>query len=124
MATKRKRVNVSFTPEELTRVRSQAKRMGLSISELLRRLSFGYQALIPDDIPFVPVISQLLETNAEQARLGNQLKQVLDGDDTPLSPATIGQIETLIAKIRETQIPLRQGVTTALALIQTESRDL
>nr|WP_316978943.1 hypothetical protein [Shumkonia mesophila] len=94
------------------------------MSELLRRLSFGYQALIPDDIPFVPVIRQLLETNAEQARLGNQLKQVLDGEDTPFSPATIGQIKTLIAKILETQGPLCQGAATTLTLIRTESRDL
>ena len=118
MSTTRKRINVSFTPEELARVRALAKQLGLSVSELLRRLSFGYRALNPDDIPFVPAIRHLLEVNAEQANLGNQLKQILDADDAPLSPATIRQIDRLITEIRDIQHILRRDAEAALTLIQ------
>ena len=115
MATNRKRMNVSFTPEELSRVRALSKQLGLSMSELLRRLVLAYDALDPVSLPIFLPTQRLLEINAQQVRLGNQLKQALDSDEAPRSPATIRRIEKLVTEIGEVQHSLRRSAEEALA---------
>jgi hypothetical protein len=110
MATTRNRILVSFTPEEKDQVTALADQVKLSVSELLRRLVLGHR--LPDARDFVSAqaIRDLLKVNADQARLGNLMKLLLDVGDADLSPATLARIDALLAAILETQADLRAGV--------------
>jgi Ribbon-helix-helix protein, copG family. len=110
MATARDRVKVSFTDEEKARVQALAAQLRLNRSELLRRLVLGHR--LPDAQDFVnaQAIRDLLKVNADQARLGNLMKLLLDVGDADLTPATLARIDALLESIHQTQVELRAVV--------------
>lgn len=110
MATTRNRILVSFTDDEKIQVQTLADQVKLSISELLRRLVLGHR--LPDANNFVSAqaIRDLLKVNADQARLGNLMKLLIDESDGALSPATLAEIRKLLEAIYQTQAELRASV--------------
>ena len=110
MATTRDRVKVSFTDDERAQVDALAKQLHLSISELLRRLVLGHR--LPDASDFVAAeaIRDLLKINADQARLGNLLKLLIDEADGSLDAATLAQVRNLLEAIYGVQADLRDSV--------------
>lgn len=109
MPTKRKRILVSFTPEEKADIRMKAGQIYTSISEFLRGLILGYGMPKPEAFEYCHAIRDLLKVNADQARLGNLLKLALDNGGKDLAPTTISQMEDLMADIRNNQDSLREG---------------
>ncbi|MBE0532915.1 MAG: hypothetical protein IH626_19005 [Rhodospirillales bacterium] len=112
MPTKRKRILVSFTPEEKADVKMKADQIYTSISEFLRGLILGHRMPKPEAFEYCHAIGDLLKVNADQARLGNLLKLALDNGGKDLAPRTISQMEDLMADIRDTQEGLRASVET------------
>ncbi|WP_316978942.1 plasmid mobilization protein [Shumkonia mesophila] len=112
MPTKRKRILVSFTPEEKADVEMKADQIYTSISEFLRGLILGHGMPKPEAFEYCHAIRDLLTVNADQARLGNLLKLALDVGGKDLAPMIVSQIEDLITDIRKTQDTLRDGVET------------
>ena len=110
MATTRDRVKVSFTDEEKARVQALADQVKLSVSELLRRLVLGHQLPDAQDFVSAQAIRDLLKINADQARLGNLLKLLIDEADGNLQPAMLEQIRNLLEAIYAVQADLRAGV--------------
>jgi hypothetical protein len=110
MATSRSRILVSFTDEEKAQVQSLADQLRLSISELLRRLVLGHRLPDAQDFVSAQAIRDLLKINADQARLGNLLKLLIDEADGNLQPATLAQIRNLLEAIYAVQADLRAGV--------------
>lgn len=110
MATDRKRILVSFTDDERAQVQALADQVKLSVSELLRRLVLGHHLPDPTDFQAAQAIRDLLKINADQARLGNLLKLVVDDTDGRLTPAVLDQIRDLLESIHAVQADLRAGV--------------
>lgn len=110
MTTFRHRLKVSFTMEELARVKDSAARVRLSVSEFLRRLSLGYPMPDPRDFAEAQKIRDILKVNADLARLGNLLKLTLDAADGAFDKLTIFRIEDLIAEMRGTQMIIRESL--------------
>lgn len=110
MATERHRILVSFTPEELERIKAQADQFKLSMSEMLRRFSLGQHLPDPSDFVAAQAIRDLLKINADQARLGNLLLMAIDESDSTWSPALLGRVDGLVAEIRDTQAALKAMV--------------
>lgn len=110
MATTHYRLSVTLTPEEKVQVKTLADQVRLTMSELLRRLVLGHR--LPDANNFVSAqaIRDLLKINADQARLGNLMKLLIDESDGALSPATLAEIRKLLEAIYATQADLRAGV--------------
>lgn len=109
MATKRHRIKVSFTEEEMPRVRQQAEQYKLYISEMLRRFALGESLPDPANFAGAEAIRNLLKINADQARLGNLLKLALDESDGTWPPAMVARIDALLVEIGEVQATLKAG---------------
>lgn len=109
MATNRHRILVSFTDEEMERVRKQAEQYKLSISEMLRRFVLGDHLPDPATFAGAEAIRNLLKVNADQARLGNLLKLALDESDGTWPPAMTARIDGLLTQIGEVQTALKDG---------------
>jgi len=110
MATDRHRLLVSFTPEELERVRPQAAQYKLSISEMLRRFALGQHLPNPADFASAQSIRDLLKINADQARLGNLLKLALDESDGTWPAPMVARIDALLVEIDNVQTALKANV--------------
>ncbi|WP_096704150.1 conjugal transfer protein TraJ [Magnetospirillum sp. 15-1] len=110
MATDRHRIKVSFTDEEMERVRKQADQFKLSISEMLRRFALGERLPDPSTFAGAEAIRNLLKVNADQARLGNLLKLALDESDGTWPPAMVARIDALRVEIGEVQAALSAAV--------------
>lgn len=110
MPTDRHRVKVSFTPEELERVKAQADQFKLSVSEMLRRFVLGQHLPDPTDFADAQAVRDLLKVNADQARLGNLLKLAIDESDGTWPSVTMARIDGLLGQIDEVQASLKAGV--------------
>lgn len=110
MATTRDRVKVSFTDEEKIQVQALADQVRLSVSELLRRLVLGHRLPDAQDFVSAQAIRDLLKINADQARLGNLLKLLIDEADGNLQPATHDQVRNLLEAIYAVQADLKAAV--------------
>lgn len=110
MASTRKRILVSFTPDERVAVNALATQLKLSVSELLRRLVLGHRLPDPNAFAAAEGIRELLKVNADQARLGNLLKLALDESDGHWPPALVARVDTVLAEIGATQAALKLGV--------------
>lgn len=110
MATNRHRVKVSFTDEEMERVKAQADQFQLSMSEMLRRFALGEHLPDPSNFAAARSIRDLLKINADQARLGNLLKLALDESDGTWPPPLMARIDGLMVDIHDTQAALKAAV--------------
>ncbi len=110
MATTRKRIKVSYNEDELAEVDRQRKRVRLDRSEYLRRISLGHHLPDGGDFAGAKAIRDLLSVNADQTRLGNLVKLVLDEADGQFSAPIIARLNDLVAEIRATQASIREKV--------------
>ena len=93
-------VKTYMTAAERDRVYDEAKRLGLSSSEYMRRVVTGLRLPQPGNAQSV---RDLMKINADQARLGNLFKLALD-EGTDL------ELEGLMGMIAETQVLLKSKV--------------
>ena len=114
MATKRKRILVSFTEEERAKVDALADQLKLSVSELLRRLVLAQRLPKAEDFVAQRSILDLMRINADLARLGNLFKMALD---EPLSQEMFQQLHTITAEIRDTQYDLKASARAIHAMV-------
>lgn len=110
MATKRKRILVSFTPDELQKVDALKDQVRLSRSELIRRLALGQPLPNPERFARAEAIRDLLKVNADLARLGNLQEMILtEGEDSP-TRTDKDRLLSLCEDIRDTQAQLKSLV--------------
>ncbi|PCI26487.1 conjugal transfer protein TraJ [Candidatus Kaiserbacteria bacterium] len=107
MATDRHCVKTYLNVDEKAQLDSMCAQMKLSSSELLRRLLTNRHLPSAADFAASEGILKLLEVNADQARLGNLLKLMLD---EPLSEDVLRKFEELTNDIRSTQDELKATV--------------
>lgn len=110
MATKRHRLLVSFTPDELNQVKAMADQFKLPVSEMLRRFALGETLPDPSTFAGAQSIRDLLKVNADQARLGNLLKLALDESDGTWPAPMLARIDGLMAQIQDVQNQLKASV--------------
>lgn len=94
------------TPAEKAELQALADRTGQTFSELVCRLTSGQQPMAANDKHLI--VRDLLKINADQARLGNLLKLILD-DESLVLPAGM-DFRGLFDSIRETQDLLKTKV--------------
>ena len=113
-AAKKKRLNpvlvkVYMSAEEKAEVAAAAVRLGLSVSEYVRRLATRYE--IPGSRIEASAVRELSRVNADQARLGNLLLAALDAlGSSRVSTAFIERTRKLYDKVRGTQKLIRACV--------------
>lgn len=90
------------TLDEKQEVDALAKKVHLTVSELVRRLVTGRK--LPDAARHEAVI-ELVKVNADMARLGNLLRMALDDPD--FTPPEGVNLEDLFDRIRSTQSILK-----------------
>lgn len=76
MTTNRHRLKVSFTAEEMARVKAQAAQFKLSMSEMLRRFALGQHLPDPSDFVAAQGIRDLLKIHDTQAALKAAVKDL------------------------------------------------
>ena len=91
---------VYMLPAEAEKVGGEARRLGISRSEYMRRIVTGLRLPQPGNAQSV---RDLMKINADQARLGNLFKLALD-EGTDL------ELEELMGMIAETQVLLKSKV--------------
>lgn len=93
---------IRVTEEEKARLNELAQAHGLSLSEYMRQAGLVQEITGRTEIE---TVLRLAKINADQARLGNLLKLVLDTKGTSDTA-----IERLINEIRQTQQLLKEAV--------------
>ena len=102
------RVTAKFypTPGDKAELQALADRTGQTFSELINRWCAGRQPMAAADKHLL--VRDLLKINADQARLGNLLKMLID-DDSFVLPAGM-DFQGLYVSIRDTQNLLKSKV--------------
>lgn len=107
MATDRHCVKTYLNKKEKAQLDSQCDQMKLTASELLRRLVTNQKLPSAKDFAASEGILDLLRVNADQARLGNLLKMMLD---EPISEDLHRRFDKLIEDLRQSQDELKNTV--------------
>ncbi|MCV0423972.1 MAG: hypothetical protein K5905_00730 [Roseibium sp.] len=101
---KRKLLKAYVKPEVHQRITAHAKRTKLSASRVVERLL--ETGKLPDRSTDL-IIVNLLQVNADQARLGNLL---LKGINETSDGHHVRQMQSLLKEVRETQVELKARV--------------
>lgn len=107
MATDRIKVETYLNEAEFSRLKELSAQLKLSRSELFRRLLMNSPLPNARDFEAAQAVLDVLQVNADLARLGNLLKLMMD---EPLSADLLGRYEALAKEITTTQNELKDAV--------------
>ncbi|MCK2169086.1 plasmid mobilization protein [Thalassospira xiamenensis] len=107
MATDRIKVETYLNETEFSRLKELSAQLKLSRSELFRRLLMNSPLPNARDFEAAQAILDMLQVNADLARLGNLLKLALD---EPLSADLLRKYDDLASAIKSTQDELKDVV--------------
>ena len=107
MATNKRRLLVTLPDEESKYLDDLSSQLRLSRSEVLRRLLMNSPLPVQRDFEAAQAVLDLLQVNADLARLGNLLKLALD---EPLSADLLRKFDELTVSISSTREELKDVV--------------
>ncbi|NQV46349.1 MAG: hypothetical protein HQ504_01055 [Rhodospirillaceae bacterium] len=101
-------VKTHITPGERQELMAQAHRLGLTVSDYIRRVMINFR--LPESPINARAIGDLYKVNADLARLGNLLKMAMDDDDFPVPRNSDLAPESLLQRMEEIRRQLKTKI--------------